>query len=130
VKVVDASVVVSALVDAGTTGQWAEDQLRQQPLAAPHLLPAEVANVLRRAEGAGELSSEVASLAFQDLLDLAIDLYPFEPLAARVWQLRPAVSAYDSWYVALAESLDSPLATLDQRLAAAPGPRCEFEVPG
>jgi predicted nucleic acid-binding protein len=46
-----------------------------------------------------------------------------------VRQLRVTVSAYDAWYVALAEALDVPFATLDSRLARAPGPRCAFHVP-
>ena len=40
-----------------------------------------------------------------------------------------AVSAYDGWYVALAEALEVPLLTLDRKLADAPGPRCSFVVP-
>jgi predicted nucleic acid-binding protein len=127
--VVDASVVVAALVDSGPVGEWAIERLRGRPLCAPHLLPAEVADVMRRAEAAGELFADVASLAFADLLDLAVDLYPFDPLAARVWDLRPTINAYDAWYVALAEALDGPLVTLDDRLASAPGPECRFEVP-
>jgi len=47
----------------------------------------------------------------------------------RVWQLRANVTPYDAWYVALAEALDVPLATLDLRLATAPGPRCRFLTP-
>ena len=127
--VIDASVVVAALVDSGPLGSWAEDRLRAGRLAAPHLMPVEATNVLRRAELAGELSSDVATLAVADLLDLAVDLHPFDPLAERVWQLRGTFTAYDAWYVALAESLDAALATLDERLATAPGPVCRFEIP-
>lgn len=36
---------------------------------------------------------------------------------------------YDGTYVALAERLDAPLATLDQRLAGAPGTRSRFMTP-
>ena len=64
-----------------------------------------------------------------DLVRLPIDLHPFEPVAERVWELRESVSAYDAWYVALAEALEVPLATLDVRLARAPGPRCSFVLP-
>ncbi|MGH8903342.1 MAG: type II toxin-antitoxin system VapC family toxin [Egibacteraceae bacterium] len=49
--------------------------------------------------------------------------------AERVWKLRRTITAYDAWYVALAESLDAPLLTLYHRLARAPGPRCSFELP-
>jgi predicted nucleic acid-binding protein len=43
--------------------------------------------------------------------------------------LRFNVSSYDAWYIALAEQLDAPLATLDRRLSAADGPRCRFLLP-
>ena len=127
--IVDASVVVAALVDSGHVGEWAALQLRGGSLAAPHLMPVEAANVLRRVELAGDVSSDVASLAHADLLELPVDLYPHEPLADRVWQLRGTITAYDAWYVALAESLDATLVTLDERLSTAPGPECRFEIP-
>ena len=127
--VVDASVVVAALVDGGGDGRWAEDVLQEEPLAAPHHLPVEVANILRRAALSEDLSPDVASLAHADLLDLRVDLVAYAPLADRVWELRSNVTAYDAWYVALAEQLDVPLATLDQRLSRATGPQCRFLVP-
>lgn len=127
--VVDASVVVAALVDGGADGAWAEPHLAAEGLASPHLMPAEVASILRRAVLAGSLSSEVASLAHRDLLDLRIELFPYEPYAERVWDLRANVTAYDAWYVAVAEELGAPLVTLDQRLVRSPGPRCQFASP-
>lgn len=127
--VVDASVVVAALLDAGPDGLWAESLLTVD-LAAPHLLPVEVANVMRRAANGGEISDDVASLAHADLIDLRIELLSYDIVAARAWELRRNLSSYDAWYVAVAELLDAPLATLDQRLIGAPGPRCEFLAPG
>lgn len=124
--VVDASVVVAALVDNGPDGQWADDVLLSEPLAAPHVLQVEVASALRRAAGAGEISDDVATLAHGDLGDLRLELYGYENCAARVWELRDNLRAYDAWYVAVAELLDAPLATLDLRLSRAAGPRCEF----
>ena len=124
--VVDATVVTSALIDGGPEGVWAAEQLAAGPLAAPHHMPVEVASVLRRAVLRGELSQAVAALALQDLSDLRIELFPFVPFARRVWALRDNVSTYDAWYVALAEALDVPLATLDARLGRAPGCRCVF----
>jgi predicted nucleic acid-binding protein len=68
-------------------------------------------------------------MAHADLLDLRVELFPYAPFAPRVWELRDNVTAYDAWYVELAESLGSSLATLDHRLARADGPRCGFETP-
>ncbi len=127
--VVDASVIVAALVDSGDDGAWAAGVIDGEVLAAPHHLPIEAANVLRRATLAGDLTANSASLAHADLLALRIELFPYAPLAERCWKLRENVTAYDAAYVALAEQLDAPLATLDQRLAAATGPRCSFITP-
>ena len=127
--VVDASLIVSALVDGGSEGRWAEAEIAGAALAAPHLLPVEVASVLRRAVIARELSDDVASLAHSDLVALRIELFPYEPVAQRAWELRANLASHDAWYVALAESLGAPLATLDRKLSRAPGPRCEFRTP-
>jgi len=127
--VVDASVVVAALVDTGEVGRWAELVLADGSPMAPHLMPVEVANILRRAELAGHVSADTAALAHADLLAWPVALFPYTPFAARVWELRPNLTAYDAWYVALAEHLGVPLATLDRRLAAAPGTRCRFTMP-
>lgn len=129
VLVVDASVVVAALVDSGPDGRWAEQVLISGSLAAPHLLPAEVANVVRRAVQAGKISADAANLAHADLRDLRADLFPYEPFAGRIWELRGNVTCYDAWYVALAEYLGCPLATLDGRLARAPGLKCAIRLP-
>ncbi len=127
--IVDASVTVAALVDDGPDGRWAEHRLAGATLAAPHLMPVEAANILRRAALTGDISQDVAALAHTDLLRLRVELLPYAPVAERVWELREAVTAYDAWYVALAEALDAPLATLDRRLSRAPGPRCAFLTP-
>lgn len=127
--VVDASMVVAGLIDTGTEGTWAEPLLQQESLAAPHLMPVEAANILRRAQLASDISADIASIAHRDLLDLHVELFPYEPFAARAWALRDNVTCYDAWYIALAEMLGAPLATLDDRLARAPGPRCRFATP-
>lgn len=127
--VVDSSVVVAALIDRGPVGSWAEALLASGPLAAPHLMPVEAANVLRRAALAGEISADVAALAHEDLLSLRLELFPYSVCATRVWELRSNITAYDACYVALAETLGARLATLDARLTRVTGPRCEFAVP-
>jgi predicted nucleic acid-binding protein len=119
--VVDASAVVAGLTDGGPDGLWAEALLAAESLAAPHLMAVEAANILRRAALAGDISADVASLGYADI--------PYQPCAARVWELRGNVTCYDGWYVAVAELLDAPVATLDGRLANSPGPRCQFLLP-
>lgn len=48
--VIDASVLVTALVDSGNTGSWAEEVISDGPLAVPELALVEATNVLRRLE--------------------------------------------------------------------------------
>jgi predicted nucleic acid-binding protein len=86
--VVDASVVVAALASADATGQWAESVLAGGPLAAPHLMPVEAASILHRAELAGEISADTASLAHADLGRLRVEYFPYDPFAERIWELR------------------------------------------
>lgn len=127
--VVDASLLVAAIADDGTEGTWAEKVLSAGGLVAPHLALVEATNILRRLELTGRLSRLEAGAAAHDLLLLDLELVPFAPFSQRVWELRANVTSYDAWYVAVAEELDLPLATLDRPLAAAPGPHCRFLLP-
>ncbi len=127
--VVDASVIVAALVDSGMEGAWARPIVAEEPIVGPESSLAEASNVLRRLELAGQLSRTEATSAYRSLLRLNIELFPFVPFAERVWELRENLTCYDAWYVALAEAWDCPLATLDKRLGRATGPNCEFITP-
>ena len=127
--VVDSSALVALLVDAGPDGSWAAHQLTGALLSAPHLAPFEVANVLRRHERAGLVTADQAALAHADLVDLGVELWPYDPLATRAWALRSNLSPYDGAYVALAELTGSTLVTLDRGIAAAPGIRCPVATP-
>jgi predicted nucleic acid-binding protein len=89
----------------------------------------EVTNILRRLEKTGRLTSPESTSAQRDLLRLDVELVPFHPFADRVWALRNNLTSYDAWYVAVAEALRLPLATLDARLARAIGPSCRFLLP-
>lgn len=124
----DASALVQMLLDCGPDGRWATDRLAARTLLAPAVVDFEVANVLRRHESSGQTSADQAAQAHADLRDLAVERWPYEPLAWRVWQLRHNLSSYDASYVALAELLDIPLVTLDRRIARAPGVRCPVQT--
>ena len=126
--VVDASVVVAALVDDGPAGRWADEVLAGEVLAAPHLMPVEVASILRRSSLTGDITADTASIAHGDLGLLRVELFDYASTAERVWDLRGTVTPYDAWYVAVAEALDVALVTLDAKLARAPGPRCRFRL--
>ncbi len=127
--VVDASVVVAALADGGRDGAWARGLIVTAPLVAPHLMPIEAANILRRAVLKGALTDADAELAHADLLSLRVQLHPYASSLPRAWELRDNLTLYDACYVALAEALGAPLATLDRKLTRAPDLRCTFLTP-
>jgi len=127
--VVDASVLVAALVDTGPHGEWAEGILVGGSLHAPELTRVEATNILRRLERAKEITTPEANAAHEDLMQLSLVQFSFDPFADRVWELRHTITSYDAWYVAVAEALELPLATLDKRLAKAKGVNCDFLTP-
>ena len=127
--VIDASVLAAALVDSGKEGRWAETTITANDSVAPELVLVETSNVLRRLERARVISSFEANTAYRDLMRLDVELFPFGPFAERVWALRNNLTAHDAWYVALAEALGCPFATLDKRLMRASGPTCDFITP-
>ena len=121
--------MVAALVDFRYDGIWARAEIANGGLAGPEYVLVETANVLRRYELSGLVSRAEAAAAFRELLRYEIELHPFAPFATRVWELRTTLTCYDAWYVALAEELNCPLATLDRRLGRASGPTFEFVAP-
>ncbi|HEX6388980.1 MAG TPA: type II toxin-antitoxin system VapC family toxin [Solirubrobacteraceae bacterium] len=98
--------------------------------AAPHLVDAEVLSVVRRAHLRRELDATAARQAVEDLETWPGVRVDHRPLLARAWALRDVLSAPDALYVALAETIDATLITLDRRLARAKGVGCRVEVPG
>ena len=127
--VCDASFIADALLVDGAIGDRALDRLaRTSRWHAPHLLPTELASVCRRLVGTGQLDVGVATAAMSRLERTRLDLHAFAPHRDRVWELRDNATVYDAWYLALAERLDTPLVTTDQKLARVPGIRCAVEV--
>jgi len=129
VIVVDASVLVAASVLADDAADWARQVIVVDDLAAPHLAPVEAQQAIRRLLQRDAIGVRIANQARLDVLAVNLDLHPFAPFADRVWSLRENLTAYDAWYVAVAEALDCPLATLARRLADAPGLSCDVRTP-
>ena len=128
--VVDSSALVACLIDSGPDGAWAEEVVKQGPVHAPQLVLVETTNVLRRLERSRRITTAEANAAQEDLMQLDLLLYAYEAFADRVWGLRHNMTSYDAWYVALAEALAVPLATLDKHLAGTTPARCRFLLPG
>lgn len=127
--VLDASALVLALAGKDENADELRTRLPAMRRHAPHLIDAEVGNVLRRHERAGLLSRAEAEAALRASRALVDHRYPHAgALAERAWTLRDNLSFYDALYVALATTLDVPLFTCDARLRAAPRLPCPVEL--
>jgi predicted nucleic acid-binding protein len=127
--VCDASAIVAALLDSGPDGQWAVTRLTGVDLHAPTLVHYDCANVIRRLELKGTVGADQATLAYTDLLDLNITLWPYDVLGGRIWQLHQNLTSYDAAYVALADTLSATLVTLNRRIARSPVVECTVTCP-
>ena len=125
--VVDAGVLLVALVDDGDDGASVRTRLRGEGLAAPELIDLEVTSALRGLTRSGQVLPRRADLALDDLETIPVRRAPHHRLLSRCWELRDSLTPYDASYVALAEALDTTLLTGDRRLARASGPRCRIE---
>ena len=130
--VVDASAIIDLLLNRQPNAQAVARRLRAAApnLAAPHLIDAEVGQVLRRFVLRGEMGADYARTALRDLADLPLTRYPHLPLLERAFALRDNATVYDALYLALAEALRCPLLTADGDLDAIPGHRVRVEVLG
>ena len=97
-----------------------QEQARQRiegwSLHAPHLLQAEISNVAVKKLRSGETHA-IDGLA--EASKMAIDLYRIDAPAVAALAMQYQLSAYDAAYLWLAAELKAPLATFDEKLAAA-----------
>jgi predicted nucleic acid-binding protein len=122
VIVVDASAIVDILLRVPSADAIAYRLFHSDDtLHAPHLLDLEVTQVLRRHEARRQAEPARCREALDDLARVALFRHPHDMLLPRIWELRNNLTAYDAAYVALAEMLDAPLLTRDQRLVGSTG---------
>ncbi|HET7303454.1 MAG TPA: type II toxin-antitoxin system VapC family toxin [Segeticoccus sp.] len=127
--VIDASALVLAVADKTSVGSRFRARLPTIRVHAPHLVDAEVGNVVRRHELADLLSPGEGVTALTAAHALVRHRYPHHgTLADLAWGLRGNLSFYDGLYVALAATLRIPLITRDARLSKAPGLPCDVEL--
>lgn len=115
--VVDCSVLSAVLFEEETRDD-ALLMLSGKSLHAPVLLDHEIVSVaLKKARG-GWPEAAIA-LALSDYAQQEIDLHRVEVQAQHQLAVRYRLSAYDAAYLCLAAELMAPLATFDEKLAAA-----------
>lgn len=128
-RVIDASVLGHALIGKSSAAEELRAMLRTTECHAPHLIDAELGNVLRKRARHREVTATQAQTALRAARDVIDYRYPHVgALADLAWTLRDNLSFYDALYVALAARLGVPLITGDHRLSRAPGLPCAIEV--
>jgi predicted nucleic acid-binding protein len=127
--VADASALIVAVSAGSLEARRLRRRLGTEAVHAPHLVDAEIGNVLRRQVTRGERSAADGIALLRLSADLVDHRYEHRgALANAAWRLRHNVTFYDALYVALAAAIESPLLTADGRLAKAPGLPCAVEV--
>ncbi|MGI5285005.1 type II toxin-antitoxin system VapC family toxin [Nonomuraea polychroma] len=128
--VIDASVMINALIDDGEAGRAARKAIMTDPAwIAPGHMPSEVAHVITRLVRQELITRARGRTAFEALAQTEIELADIRPLLPRIWQLRDNIKAYDAAYVALAEMEGCTLVTSDAKLAGLPvGIGCDIRL--
>lgn len=122
----------SAVVDALSLVEGTEELcalLEAEDLHAPALIDTEVVSALRGLTLGRHLTVPRAHDLLTDYDDLTLERWPTgDALRRRAFALRDNLTAYDATYVALAEALDCPLITRDERLARTRGHHARIDV--
>lgn len=128
--VIDASALVYANITSDDDATRLRHRLRDETVHAPHLIDAELGNVLRRHVLRGDMTAAHGVKVLQQAPRLIDHRYNhIGSIATAAWALRENVTFYDAICVALAAALDVPLVTTDSRLASAPKLPCTIETP-
>lgn len=117
--VIDASATVDLLLSTDRAEAVGQALRSVREIHAPELIEPEVISVVRRWTLRGWLPAEHGRRAVAELGDLPLVRHRHTGLRPRVWELRNRFSAYDAYYIGLAEMLDAELLTTDERMAKA-----------
>lgn len=123
--VLDTSALVEFLVGADELAERVRARTPGHRLAAPHAVDLECASVLRGLVRGKKLPEGEAERALNLLGRMQLKRYDHVPLLPRIWELRHNMWPHDASYVALAETLNAELITVDAKFAGAPHIRCQ-----
>ncbi len=129
IAVVDTSALVELFtVDAPELDTGLADRLTRVIPHVPDVIDVEFHQALRGLLLGNKISSSRAEQARALFGDTPKIRFPTADLTERIWSLRHNLGAYDACFLALAESLDVPLITCDDKQVGASGHRAEVEA--
>jgi predicted nucleic acid-binding protein len=130
--VVDISIIVRLLQNRAGNEPLRERFGQQRHVHAPQLIDAEVASAIRglllTSKAEIRISPVRAGEMLDDFADLSVVRHPMLPYQRRVLALRDNFTAYDAFYVALAETLRLPLLTDGRKYGRAAGHNAMIET--
>ncbi len=122
----ETSALVEFLVGSDNIAERVRAAVSGEVLAAPHSIDLECASTLRGLVRGRKLPAAEAERALDVLARISLQRYGHLALLSRIWQLRHNTWPYDAAYVALAESLDAELVTVDGKFERVPGLNCRL----
>lgn len=127
--VLDASAIVAFLV-APDAGPVTGASLLDHELHVPAICDVEVVGAIAGAVRSGALADEAAQVLLVDYVSMPLGRHLHTRTIGRCYGLRDNFTAADAAYVALAESLDAALVTVDRSLARAVRRHTSVELVG
>ncbi|MFZ5619260.1 MAG: type II toxin-antitoxin system VapC family toxin [Pseudomonadota bacterium] len=97
-------------------------------LVAPEVIDLEILQTLRRLARDNRLPAFRVEAALDIFRHAPIERYSHRLLHARIWALKENLTAYDAAYFALAELIDAPLWTRDEKFRSVPGHGVRIEI--
>ena len=126
--VLDAAAAIELILTT-PTGAVVSRRLRGESVHVPFHFDVETMGAIRHQLLRGTLSEHDAHAAVVTLRRLRLRRRSIRSGLDRAWALRHSLTVADALYVALAEALNAPLLTCDERLARSHGHQAVIELP-
>ena len=118
--VLDTSALVEFLVGSDDVAERLRTAMAERRRPPRIRLDLECASTLRGLVRGRKLPADEAARALDVVARMSLKRYGHVPLLSRIWELRENAWPYDAACVALAESLDAELVTVDRKLERIP----------
>lgn len=129
IAVVDTSVLVGLVtLDIDELSPALIERLATVTPHVPDIVDVEFHHALRGLALGNKISSERAEHARSLFNDIPKVSFRTRDLTDRIWSLRHNLGAYDACFIALAEALEAPLITADEKQGNASGHQAHIEA--